>query len=310
MRCSAMGKQLGGGAAGGLLVAALVAVCPAPADATEPGTIPAITAGSVRPAGLAGAFVAGAAGNGALEVNPGALDAVHLYALEAVYGRATEEGPSAWGVSVVDSKTNPALAGGVSYSRGSTGSETDDKADDFASQQVRLGLGLPLVEGALTLGVAGSYTTLTTPALSDDQPGSDLSAISLDAGLHAVLGKVVVLGIAGRNLLESEEMGLRREVGAGLGLTVGPLLLTGAWEGRPGQASEGGMASGFAAGLEYSIETVPLRIGFRQEAVSGGQAVTAGLGWRSRESGLDFAFEQPLEQGALSSVSVSMSIYL
>jgi hypothetical protein len=38
--------------------------------------------------------------------------------------------------------------------------------------------------------------------------------------------------------------------------------------------------------------------------------VTGGIGWRSRESGLDLAFEQPLEKGAVSSVSVSMSFYL
>lgn len=310
MRFRAVRQEWVGGGGVALAAAGALALLPSVAFAANPGAVASVTSGSVRPAGLAGAFVAGAAGNGALEMNPGALDAVHLYALEAVYGRATEAGPSAWGVSVVDSKTNPALAGGVSYSRGSTGGETDDKSDDLASQQVRLGLGLPLVEGALTLGVAGSYTTLTTPALSDDQAGSDLSAISLDAGLHAMLGKVVALGIAGRNLLESEEMGLRREVAAGLGLTVGPLLLSGAWEGRPDQATGGGMASGFAGGLEYSIETVPLRVGFRQEPVGGGQTVTAGLGWRSRESGLDFAFEQPLEDGGLSTVSVSMSIYL
>jgi hypothetical protein len=96
---------------------------------------------------VGGAFVAGAAGNGALRSNAGGLAAVHLYALEATYGRATEAGPSAWGVSIVDSKTNPAFAGGVSYSRGSVGDDTTAKQDDYASQQIRLGLGLPLGEG-------------------------------------------------------------------------------------------------------------------------------------------------------------------
>lgn len=280
------------------------------AEGPVPVTVASLSAESVRPAGLGNAFIAGAAGNGALFSNPGGLDAVHLYALEASYGRATEAGPSAWGVSIVDSKTNPAFAGGVSYSRGSVGNDTDEKSDDFASQQVRAGLGLPLVEGALTLGVVGSYSTLTTPEVSDDQPGSDLSAISVDAGLHGVLGKVVLIGLAGRNLVESEPMGLKREVAAGLGLMFGPLLMSGSWEGRPGQSADDAMASGYAAGLEYTVETVPLRVGFRQAPVGGGQTVTGGIGWRSRESGLDLAFEQPLEKGAVSTVSVSMSIYL
>lgn len=292
-------------AAGGLVLAMA-----APALALEPPQVATMTAQSVRPAGVGGAFVAGAAGNGALRSNAGGLAAVHLYALEATYGRATEAGPSAWGVSIVDSKTNPALAGGISYSRGSVGGDTTEKQDDYASQQIRLGLGLPLVEGALTLGATGSYTTLTTPKIADDQPGSDLSSISVDAGLHGVLSKVVLIGLTGRNLIESESMGLKREVAAGLGLMFGPLLVSGAWEGRPEQGADGAMASGYAAGLEFSVETVPLRVGFRQEPIGGGQMVTGGIGWRSRESGLDLAFEQPLEKGAVSNVSVSMSIYL
>ncbi len=291
--------------AGGLCLAVS-----APVAAAEAPQVASMTAQSVRPAGVGGAFVAGAAGNGALISNAGGLAAVHLYALEASYGRATEAGPSAWGVSIVDSKTNPAFAGGVSYSRGSVGDDTTEKQDDYASQQIRLGLGLPLVEGALTLGVTGSYTTLTTPKISDDQPGSDLSSISVDAGLHGVLGKVVLIGLTGRNLVESEALGLKREVAAGLGLMFGPLLVSGAWEGRPEQGADGVMASGYAAGLEFTVETVPLRVGFRQEPVGGGQMVTGGIGWRSRESGLDLAFEQPLAKDAVSSISVSMSIYL
>lgn len=297
-------------AAGSLAVAAGMLAFAATASAADAPTVGGLSAQSVRPAGLGGAFVAGAAGNGALFSNPGGLDAVHLYALEASYGRATEAGPSAWGVSIVDSKTNPAFAGGVSYSRGSVGGDTETKTDDYASQQIRLGLGLPLVEGALTLGAAGSYTTLTTPKLSDGEPGSDLSAISVDAGLHGVLGKVVLIGLTGRNLVESEPMGLKREVAVGLGLMFGPLLMSGSWEGRPGAGEDEAMASGYAAGLEFTVETVPLRVGFRQAPVGGAQTVTGGIGWRSRESGLDLAFEQPLEKGAVSSLSVSMSIYL
>ena len=70
----------------------------------------------------------------------------------------------------------------------------------------------------------------------------------------------------------------------------------------------GGQAG--AGRLEFTVETVPLRVGFRQEPVGGGQTVTGGIGWRSRESGLDLAFEQPLEKGSVSNISVSMSIYL
>lgn len=296
--------------AGAIVAGGLCLAMAAPVSAQEQPQIASLTTRSVRPTGFGGAFVAGAAGNGALMSNPGGLDAVHLYALEASYGRATEAGPSAWGVSVVDSKTNPAFAGGVSYSRGSVGGDTSEKQDDYASQQFRLGLGLPLVEGALTLGVVGSYTTLTTPKLSDTELGEDLSSMSVDAGLHGVLGKMVMIGLTGRNLIESESIGLKREVAAGLGLMFGPLLLSGNWEGRPEQGADGAMASGYAAGLEFSVETVPLRVGFRQEPVSGSQTVTGGIGWRSKESGLDFAFEQPLEKGAVSQVSVSMSIYL
>ena len=134
--------------------------------------------------------------------------------------------------SAVDSKTNPALAMGVSYAHLISEREGLDR-EGYAVRS-GLGTGFHNETFGMSVGVSGYLLRLTNGAKDDDdnKEADDLNNISMDAGVILDFFHRFRIGCVGRNLFhtEDEKMLLEREsakeLGAGLAFAIKTLELS------------------------------------------------------------------------------------
>jgi hypothetical protein len=295
-------------------LAAAVALA-ATASAAAPAAARDLELGSLRSRGLAGTFVAGGAGSGAIFSNPAAMCLAPVYVLEAGYLNLRPDGSHSVGGSVIDSKSNASYTLGGAYTFGTydapdpEGSGADPELGDVVSHDARVGLALPLLDGRAGLGVVAHYRRVTERVLGEDAATDDLSAdFTIDAGVHAALDGGVMLGIAAHDLVPSSEVGFARSFEAGAALLQGGLFMGAQWRGELDEHDK--LASGFSAGIEYTEDTVPVRVGYRYDALTRHNVLTGGLGFRSKEVGLDLLYEQDLNDTRFFGLGASISGYL
>ena len=268
---------------------------------------------NVRARSLGSAYIGGGSGNGALYANPAGLVTTALYSLQGGYQHLTLRSGNAIHASIVDSKTNGALAAGFAYSFGFSPGEDDSDQDNVRDHDIRAGVAVPLVPQTLALGVAGHFTARSRGRIAtEDGNTTDLTlrGVTADVGLMAAFNGMFSIGIVGKNLFSVDEArDLRRGIGSGVGLFLGSFHLEAEYRGDyrhsitrligSGEDAQsetlvpGDFGHGVAVGVEYVVSQVPLRLGFSRLPFDDNR-IAAGLGYRSTVFGLDAGFEQNL----------------
>jgi len=264
---------------------------------------------SPRAVAMGNAFVGGGNSTGALFHNPAGLVTAGIYALEIGYQNAGVDKTNSLGAAVIDAKTNPSIAAGAAYSYTFGSGPTDSPIDDVRDHAVRVGLAFPAVPQRLALGLGLRYENYRAGFAFDNDPSeidpddSDVDpnagdgirnkAISLDLGVMAVASQNFLFGFAVQNVIQPESYTRGRVYAAGVGIFVESLHLELAYRGMQDPGG-GSVKHGFSAGVEYTIDVVPIRAGFERNGLSEANYFSAGFGWRSQSAGFDAAYRQNL----------------
>ena len=282
-------------------ILALSCLTAAPQAAAEEGLR------SLRSAGMGDNVVAGAGANAALFHNPAALAAVPTYALELGYDTQLKTGDHQLGVSIADSQTNPALAGGMAYTFSFNRGET--KAETAMDHNIRLGAALPIIQDTLILGVTGQYLHYTRP--TEDGSRIKHNGFTLDIGLMAKLGEKFFVGVSAQDLISVSGATDARILRAGVAGMFGIVRILGEYGAHldgPRTRHHGGV------GAELMIHSIALRTGFRHVSAGGihrrENLLSLGAGYRSQSFGLDFAYRQHVQRAPDRFLGVSIVLFM
>lgn len=232
--------------------------------------------------------------NAAVTSNPGALGLDVRYDFSALF-RYGPQGDLEWGGAVVDSRTAPRVAFGVSYVGGVTtpelaiadlpGWKLSDEALDPVRRdhQINVGLALPLLDHRLSFGAGGEVLFF------DREVGGSGTTGNLDFGVAGRPVPWLGLGLAGRDLIPTGNDARTLELGAGARAVVDfgsagfDLDYFPVYE-----------AIDYAAGLEGTTSYASGRVGFRDSGVTGAQHGTWGIGLAGDGASLDYAMAIPI----------------
>ena len=257
----------------------------------------------VRAGGLGEAYTAVASGVSGIYHNPAGIARSVMYEFGGSF-EYTESG-SVLNATVVDSKTNPALAAGVGYSY----FFGRDEAADIKGHDIRLALGVPIVPDRISIGLGGRYL------LIDAGDVELMNGFTLDAGTLVKVTDQFHVGVVGQNLIdECDKIGCESVApttisgGLAFGSDVGFIL-----SGDIGfdlTSKEDEVSLKYAVGAEYMAVSVPLRIGFERTDVIDQSLLTFGAGWRSKSAGFDAAYQIDVAHTDSMFFLGSFSIYL
>ena len=167
----------------GVLTAVLILGVSLPADAQE------FTRG-VRPAGMGEAYTGVASGTSTIFHNPAGIARAVMYSLEATF-EYTPTG-TALNAAVIDSKTNPNISAGVSYTYFLGHGDTSD----VSGHDIRLALAVPVLPDRISLGIGGRWIIANAGDIQTiNQP-------TVDAGALFRVSDQLHIGLAGRNLVD------------------------------------------------------------------------------------------------------------
>jgi hypothetical protein len=250
------------------------------------------------------AYTGVATGASALFHNPGGIASKMMYQMEGTY----EYNPagSVLNASIVDSKTNPDIAAGISYSyffgRGDF--------SDASGHSARLGVALPVIPERISVGLGGRYMRVHVDELEV------IHTVTVDAGALFRVTDMLQFGIAGQNLVDVCE---RQELCGSIAPTT---ISGGASFGDESQyllsADAGidltsdpeGVQPFFEVGGEYFAGgTVPLRLGYQRLEATGRNMITGGIGVRMEAAGLDAGFRMDVGETEHFFANGSVSIY-
>lgn len=258
-------------------------------ESMEP-VVPGITKG-VRPMGMGSAFTANASSNGALYHNPAGISSTTTFSLEGGY--FLRPGLNGFNVSVVDSKLNQRVAMGLAYTYELT---TRDNSD-LAGHDARVALATR-PHPNLVLGLSGRYL--------DFQDGDDsvLSGFTLDLGAIYRITEGFFIGVAGNNLLDVCD----GDTDGSCFATTAPRVLRGGLAlgtslgFQVSADAQADLTSGdevqmtWSGGAELLIESLfALRGGYQYLQGPQEHVVTAGLGIKSWQVGLDLGYAHNLQ---------------
>ncbi len=296
------------------LVALALTLCSLPAWAQDGFT-------NARTMGMAGA-ASGAGANGALYVNPAGLMALSMYSAEAGYHRNNPDQRNAFGISLVDSQTNPNIAAGVGYNYTFGPGPGESRDDDARDHDLRFALAVPVVPNAVFLGVGGHYTSVrgiktvtTQPAVG--LPGTETvtetagrnNVFTVDAGLMATFQRIIAIGFSVQNIAQPDDIQQGRRYIGGLGVYFGPAHFEFQYSTEQQRESSEYIGT-FAGAAEVTIaRMIPLRFGVASRGITPGAWISAGAGYRSTSAGVDLAYQQSTQAGADRALMASFLFY-
>lgn len=259
-----------------------------------------LTSGT-RPAGMGEAYTALADGAAGIHHNPAGIARSVMYAIDATF----EYNPtgSVLNASVSDSKTNPALGAGFSYSY----FIGRDENEDLGGHDMRLGLAVPVVPDRVALGVSGRYLKFT------DGDVEAINGFTLDAGAIVKAAEGLHFGISGQNLIDpctkvGCELVAPTTITGGLAFNTSILTVTG--DVGVDVTSQDDASLLYGIGAEFLLQTVPLRAGFERVDSLDQSNLTFGAGWRTTAAGFDLGYKVDLQNTDNMVFIGSFSIYL
>ena len=274
--------------------------------------------------GIADAVRASATGATGLYFNPAGIGLMRQYALEAGYTYLNDLESHALVASAVDSATNEFLGMGTSYTFIiSSGKEKRE------GHQVRGGLssGYRMEGFAIHFGVGVNYLSLDGSLNLGDidaQSASKLEYVTLDAGMLLEIADVFRIGVSAQNLLDTTQgdsgfVPAPREIGVGAALSIenfqisfdAELDIQTVWHKLP---------ASYRVGAQYLFAgMIVARLGFVADmglsSLTRNQnfedyVIAGGLGYVSREFGVDVGFQKSVVVDEGTIVSANFKYFL
>ena len=268
----------------------------------------------LRSGGVGNSHVAVASGTDAIYQNPAGIARAPMYVVDGAFSYTPQGALMSAGIA--DSKINPQIAGGATYNYFYGHSEHSH----LSGHDVRVAAAIPAVPERVSIGIGGRYLHITDTTLPeiDDDPTAQLllQGFTFDAGIAIRAADILHLGLVGQNLIDHcRDNSLCRgttptRLSAGLGLGDDSLFMI------SGQAtldltSADSPLFDFAAGAEFmAAGIIPIRAGFERRAFLNRNLLTFGLGWRSEQAGVDFAYRHDLNSmDSFGYISGGFSVY-
>ena len=257
---------------------------------------------TARTAAMGGALRAFSNSLEALQDNPANLPATRVYHMGGLAQFWSKANRQSYGASIVDSVVSRShLAGGVS----ANWLFQDPDGVNRRGMDLRFGLGLPVSDRVL-IGASGRYLDLTedgfprglhllppSVASSGLRRKSMVKDISVDAGITIRAGDNIAISLVGNNLTEPGHSLLPLLLGGGIG--YGSQLFTVEADVVGDMTTYDQTKLRGMGGFEYLAGgQYPLRLGYRYDDGQKSHALSAGLGYISKEFSFDFALRRIL----------------
>jgi hypothetical protein len=259
--------------------------------------------GGTRSVGLGNAYTAVATGVDGIYHNPAGIAHAIMYNIGGRY--AYNPRGNVLNASIVDSKTNPSLSAGVSYSYFSS-HEDENKT---ISHDLRAALAIPALPEQVSLGVGGRLL------ISETDGVENVNGITLDAGVLFEATEQLRFGFAGQNLIDvckkDNECGgvAPRTIHGGFSFGDSQIFLL-SGDISADLTSRDELQIGADVGTEYQIAgAFPVRLGYSYRQLESANYVSGGLGWRSSQAGVDAAYRQNISRMDNFEVTTTISLY-
>lgn len=253
-----------------------------------------------RGAALANALVAGSSGTSAVWHNPAGLTSAIMYMFDADYFYDDAASGHGFEVNIADMKSNPHVGAGL----GLIYEYTDPgKTEHFV--QARLGIGVPLADNVISLGVSAAYSYLKHDGRQF------MSQFTMDVGLVVRPVSWLSIGFAAQNLIVGNfELYMPRMISTGIAFGSLDLGLNAMFETSFNLSAQDIASTGsYGGAIEYTLKRlVPIRVGYRYEASH--HVVSGGIGYRHDAGvfGLDISYQHHFKYRN-DVVSASLNLY-
>lgn len=228
---------------------------------------------------MGGAYSTLGLGAEAVVGNPAAMSLYKRYLIEASGAWDFQNKDAFVTVSLLDSQTSQ-LAAGLTYDLVSFGRGEERRTAHLST----FAFSMPLME-FLHAGVSARYLTMSG--------AESANAVTMDAGLVLQLVEGLHLGASGHNLIDIHHPEMPRYY-VFSGAIVGNIFSL-ATDVRADFESGPSTQLVYSAGGELVLGAgIPLRAGYRYEALTGEHSVSGGLGFFTESGGIDLAYLQSL----------------
>lgn len=259
-------------------------------------TFTSIDTPGVRALGRGSSGLALADGPEAFFLNPAGLSHMNYsYAEGGIYFHPNADN-RVFNISVADGKTNPFVAGGMSYSHYIAARPDDGKFPSVFGHIVRLATAVNYKK-IISVGVNLKYIHLDRPF------NPPLSGVNLDVGVTWQIIPGLRLSAVGYNLIYNDSLETPIALGVGLafaGLKNLPLRISVDWvmDFQTRQAIANEFGHELRVGISYTfVQMITLRAGYHWDHTRDKHLIGAGLGFKYKNFGLEAAYRQQLATG-------------
>lgn len=263
------------------------------------GGVPSFTSidtPGVRALGMGSSGLALSDGPEAFFLNPAGLSFMNYSYAEGGFYIHPNADNRVFNISVADGKTNPFVAGGMSYSHYIAARPDDGKFPSVFGHIVRLGTAVNYKK-IIAFGVNLKYIHLDRPF------NPPLSGVNLDVGITWQIIPGLRLSAVGYNLIYNDSFETPIALGVGLafaGLRNLPLRISVDWvmDFQTRQKLAGEFGHELRVGASYTfVDMITIRLGYHWDHTRDKHMIGAGLGFKYKNVGLEAAFRQQLITG-------------
>ena len=255
---------------------------------------------TARGIGLANAMVSSAAGTTAVWHNPAAITSAMMASADVGYLYDHSIGGHGVEANVVDMRSNPHIGAAIGFMY-----EYGDQHQHLIN--TRLGLGVPLADNVLSLGISAVYSYIKR----DDK--KIVSQFSLDTGIIVRPIEWLAIGFSAQNLITDKHAAyMPRMITAGISagsIDYGFNVMFDA--SFDISASKIAKTGAYAVGAEYVLRRlVPIRLGYRYEGEAH-HVISCGVGYRDESGmvGIDLAYQHHFDDFTSEIVTGSIGFY-
>ena len=262
--------------------------------------LPGFTGQPMRAVGLAGAVDAISMGTTGLYYNPAGMSMISQYAINAGYAFTGGAKAHTTRISIVDSKTNSMIAGGIGYSfTYCYGAPYQTKTHTFRGA-VAGKFGNKRIQGAV--GVIFDYRHQDF----GPNPGAD-KGLTFVAGTQLTVSGVFHTAVVARNLRRLGKTTPRRlEIGTGATYKFVNVDTDIVFD----FDSKSSVTTSFAFSSEFVTHGFAIRAGFNWDRVMDAKVIGAGFGYTSKWVGFDIGYNHNLSNLKHWFLGVDIAVYL